>query len=103
MKKNNIKNNGLKSLFNSLSSTSLDELLILEPEQKPATIIFPHGLGTDATSRQEIVIENELHKKFPNVKFIFPQAPVRKVNINAGYVAPDFGKGQEMNSWFDIQ
>lgn len=50
-----------------------------------------------------MVIQNELNIKFPNVKFIFPQAPTRRVNIDAGSTAPDFGKGKEMPSWFDIQ
>jgi len=84
-------------------SKNKEEILVLEPKQKPATIIFPHGLGTDAKSRQELVIQNELHTKFPSVKFIFPQAPTRRVNIDAGSTASDFGKGAEMPSWFDIQ
>ena len=55
-----------------------------------AVVIWMHGLGADANDFIPIVP----HLDCPNVKFVFPNAPVRPVTINAGH---------PMRAWYDIR
>ena len=54
------------------------------------TVIWLHGLGADAHDFEPIVPLLHLHKP---LRFVFPNAPVRPVTINAG---------MEMRAWYDI-
>ncbi len=54
------------------------------------TVIWLHGLGADAHDFEPIVPLLDLDEP---LKFIFPNAPVRPVTINAG---------MEMRAWYDI-
>ncbi len=69
---------------------SLDTLVI-EADGSPAgTVIWLHGLGADAHDFEPIVPLLNLDQP---LKFVFPNAPVRPVTINAG---------MEMRAWYDI-
>ncbi|NOY66609.1 MAG: carboxylesterase [Gammaproteobacteria bacterium] len=67
--------------------------LILEPVHPAnASVIWLHGLGADA--HDFIPVVEQLN--FPDelkVRFIFPNAPMRPITLNAGAVMP---------GWFDI-
>ncbi len=54
-------------------------------------IIWLHGLGADYNDFLPIVNEFNFNK---SVKFIFPNAPLRPITINNGYV---------MRGWYDIR
>src|SRR5687768_15709389 len=51
-----------------------------------------HGLGADGHDFEPLVPEL-LDDGMPDLRFIFPNAPVRPVTINNGY---------EMRAWYDI-
>ena len=54
------------------------------------TVIWLHGLGADAHDFEPVV--PMLNSARP-LRFVFPNAPVRAVTINAG---------MEMRAWYDI-
>jgi phospholipase/carboxylesterase len=54
-----------------------------------ASVVWLHGLGASGDDFVPIVPMLRL----PHVRFVFPQAPDRRVTINGGYVMP---------SWYDI-
>ena len=54
-----------------------------------ASVIWLHGLGADGSDFVPVVEMLNL----PNVRFILPHAPYRKVTINNGY---------EMRAWYDL-
>lgn len=62
--------------------------------QTPAigSVIWLHGLGADGNDFVPIVPELKLPATLP-IRFIFPNAPMRPVTINNGYVMP---------AWYDI-
>jgi phospholipase/carboxylesterase len=67
------------------------ETLILAPDDEAAgTVIWLHGLGADAHDFEPIVPMLDLDRP---LRFVFPNAPVRPVTINAG---------MEMRAWYDI-
>lgn len=67
------------------------ETIVIEADGTPAgAVIWLHGLGADAHDFEPIV--PLLHLNQP-LKFVFPNAPVRPVTINAG---------MEMRAWYDI-
>ncbi len=67
------------------------ETLTIEADGTPAgTVIWLHGLGADAHDFEPIVPMLRLNQP---LKFVFPNAPVRPVTINAG---------MEMRAWYDI-
>src|SRR3981081_2806494 len=57
-----------------------------------ASIIWLHGLGADGRDFEPIVPELRLPATL-QVRFIFPNAPVRPVSIN---------QGMRMRAWYDI-
>ena len=63
-----------------------------EPKQGPpsGSVIWLHGLGADAHDFEPIVPLLDLDQP---LRFVFPNAPVRPVTINAG---------MEMRAWYDI-
>ena len=71
--------------------SELLETVEIEPDQPAAgTIIWLHGLGADAHDFEPIVPQLTLNQP---LRFVFPNAPVRPVTINAG---------MEMRAWYDI-
>jgi phospholipase/carboxylesterase len=58
-----------------------------------ASVILLHGLGADGHDFVPIVGELGLPDSLP-VRFVFPQAPLRPVTVNNGYV---------MRAWYDIK
>jgi phospholipase/carboxylesterase len=58
-----------------------------------ASIIWMHGLGADAHDFEPIVPELARPLGQP-LRFVFPNAPVRPVTVNAGY---------RMRAWFDLK
>lgn len=72
-------------------SDQLLETVELEPQGDAAgTVIWLHGLGADAHDFEPIVPMLTLNQP---LRFVFPNAPVRPVTINAG---------MEMRAWYDI-
>ena len=53
------------------------------------SVIWMHGLGADATDFEPVVAMFDLKRC---LRFVFPNAPVRPVTINAG---------AEMRAWYD--
>ena len=69
------------------------ETIEVETGKNPtAAIIWMHGLGADANDFVPIVGELGLDSA-PAVRFVFPNAPMRPVTINNGYV---------MRAWYDV-
>lgn len=67
--------------------------LVIETGPQPvATVIWLHGLGADAHDFEPIISELRLPARLP-IRFVFPNAPLRPVTINGGYV---------MRAWYDI-
>lgn len=73
----------------------MSEISLLEVETGPepsSAVIWLHGLGADGSDFEPIVPELGLAGT-PSVRFIFPNAPLRPVTCNGGYVMP---------AWYDI-
>jgi len=74
-------------------SPHLIEHLEVEPPTTPrGTIIWLHGLGADAQDFAPMVTTLNFTQALP-IRFIFPNAPMRPITINNGYV---------MRAWYDI-
>ncbi len=71
-------------------SQLLECLEIEPPRPAAASVIWLHGLGADAGDFEPIVPMLNLDNP---IRFVFPNAPVRPVTINAG---------MEMRAWYDI-
>jgi phospholipase/carboxylesterase len=70
------------------------EAIEIETGPKPAaTVIWMHGLGADGNDFVPIVHELDLSGA-PDIRFIFPHAPMQPVSINNGYV---------MRAWYDVK
>ena len=68
-------------------------IIIETGSQAPdSCIIWLHGLGADGHDFEPIVPELRLSDQL-NIRFIFPNAPMKPVTIN---------QGQVMRSWYDI-
>ena len=62
----------------------------IEPKnQATGSIIWLHGLGASGDDFAPVVP----HMQLPDIRFIFPHAPIRPVTVNGGV---------EMPAWFDI-
>jgi phospholipase/carboxylesterase len=73
--------------------TKLLETIEVETGKNPtAAVIWMHGLGADANDFVPVVSELGLDGT-PAVRFVFPNAPMRPVTINNGYV---------MRAWYDV-
>jgi len=67
------------------------EIIVVEQDgATTGTVIWLHGLGADGHDFEPIVPMLELAQP---LRFVFPNAPVRPVTINAG---------MEMRAWYDI-
>ncbi len=72
-------------------TSTLLETVEIEPAGNPSgSVIWLHGLGADAHDFEPIVPMMSLNA---DLRFVFPNAPVRPVTINAG---------MEMRAWYDI-
>jgi len=70
-----------------------DSVVVETGQGRPrASVVWMHGLGADATDFEPLVPQLRLPPRLP-VRFVFPQAPVRPVTVNAGY---------RMRAWYDI-
>src|SRR5271154_3567749 len=67
--------------------------LEVNPKNPPvATLIWLHGLG--ASSDDFVSVASDLqHLTGLDLRFVFPQAPMRPVTINNGFIMP---------AWFDV-
>jgi phospholipase/carboxylesterase len=70
----------------------MDTLEIETGPQPGAAVIWLHGLGADGHDFEPIVPELDLPDA-PQVRFVFPHAPVRPVTLN---------QGMRMRAWYDI-
>lgn len=69
------------------------ETIEIETGKNPAaSVIWMHGLGADGNDFVPIVNELDLDGA-PEIRFVFPHAPMRAVTINNGMV---------MRAWYDI-
>jgi phospholipase/carboxylesterase len=69
------------------------ETIEIQTGDKPAAaVIWMHGLGADANDFVPIVNELDLTGA-PQIRFVFPHAPMMPVTINGGYV---------MRAWYDV-
>lgn len=74
--------------------TETDAVVMLEPgTTATASVIWLHGLGADGHDFVPIVPELRLPVALA-ARFVFPQAPLRRVTINNGH---------EMPAWYDIR
>jgi len=80
-------------MTNSPSDLTTDRLWQIDPPKTAnACIIWMHGLGATAHDFDSIIPQLTLDSTL-QIRFIFPQAPVRPVTINQGYAMP---------AWFDV-
>src|SRR6186713_416005 len=70
------------------------EAIEVETGPKPAaSVIWMHGLGADGNDFVPVVRELDL-KGAPDIRFVFPHAPMQPVSINNGHV---------MRAWYDVK
>ena len=70
------------------------EAIEIETGPKPAaSVIWMHGLGADGNDFVPVVHELDLSGA-PDIRFVFPHAPMQPVTINNGYV---------MRAWYDVK
>ena len=68
--------------------------VIIEPQERHrASIIWLHGLGANGHDFAPIVSELYLPSRL-GIRFIFPNAPIRKITIN---------NNMKMRGWYDIK
>jgi len=72
--------------------TMLTTIEIAATEEHRYSVIWLHGLGADGHDFEDVVGELKL-KAAHNIRFIFPNAPVRPVTLNGGMA---------MRAWYDI-
>ena len=70
----------------------LGSLTVETGDMPEASVIWLHGLGADGHDFEDLVPQLLLPAAMPT-RFIFPDAPVRAVTINGGYM---------MRAWYDI-
>jgi phospholipase/carboxylesterase len=70
----------------------LGSLVIETGDMPEASVIWLHGLGADGHDFEDVVPQLLIPASMP-IRFIFPDAPVRAVTINGGYM---------MRAWYDI-
>lgn len=75
-----------------MSKPTLEYSEVESGENPTAAIILMHGIGDHGSSFVPLVPELDL-SDCPNIRFVFPHAPVRSVTANGGY---------EMPAWYDI-
>jgi phospholipase/carboxylesterase len=76
-----------------MSSKQLETIEITTGATPRASVIWMHGLGADGNDFVPIVQELDLSGA-PEIRFVFPHAPMQPVSINNGYV---------MRAWYDVK
>lgn len=74
------------------SRTPLTTIEINPDTKNIGTVIWLHGLGADGNDFVPVIPELGLTKTM-SLRFVFPNAPMRAVTINNGYI---------MRAWYDI-
>lgn len=75
------------------STNTLLSTIEINPASPPiGSVIWLHGLGADGNDFAPIVPELQLPSSIP-LRFVFPNAPLKAVTINNGYIMP---------AWYDI-
>jgi phospholipase/carboxylesterase len=76
-----------------ISTNNLLPCIEVTPGTQPiGTVILLHGLGADGNDFVPLVPELQLPLNIP-LRFVFPNAPLKPVTINNGYIMP---------AWYDI-
>jgi phospholipase/carboxylesterase len=75
-----------------VSAPAADTVEVEPRGSADAAVVWMHGLGADAHDFEPLVPELDLAPE-ARVRFVFPNAPVRPVTINAGH---------RMRAWFDV-
>jgi phospholipase/carboxylesterase len=71
----------------------MQDAIVVEPKKEAKyTVIWMHGLGADGHDFEAMVPELKVDSL--NVRFIFPNAPVRPITLNGG---------MPMRGWYDIK
>lgn len=70
----------------------LSSIVIQPTDTHKYSVIWLHGLGADGHDFESLVPSLRLTMK-PNIRFIFPNAPIQPVTINGG---------MKMRAWYDI-
>ena len=76
-----------------MSQNPLETIVIETGANPQASVIWMHGLGADGNDFVPVVQELDLSGA-PDIRFVFPHAPMQSVSINNGYV---------MRAWYDIK
>jgi phospholipase/carboxylesterase len=76
-----------------MSTTQLEVIEIATGAAPQASVIWMHGLGADGNDFVPVVQELDLSEA-PQIRFVFPHAPMQPVTINNGYV---------MRAWYDVK
>src|SRR5688572_15330539 len=76
-----------------MSQQLLESIEIETGDNPAAAVIWMHGLGADGNDFVPIVHELDLEGA-PDIRFVFPHAPMQPVTINNGYV---------MRAWYDVK
>ncbi len=71
----------------------MNTIEITTNEQPDYSIIWLHGLGASADDFVPVIPELKLPKNAKGIRFIFPNAPMKPVTLNNGYVMP---------AWYDL-
>lgn len=74
-------------------SNSATSIIVPAVRKHTATVIVAHGLGDSGNGWTFLAEKWRKEKKFDEVKFIFPNAPLRPITINMGINMP---------GWYDI-
>jgi phospholipase/carboxylesterase len=76
-----------------MSQKPLETIEIETGANPQASVIWMHGLGADGNDFVPVVQELDLSGA-PDIRFVFPHAPMQPVSINNGYV---------MRAWYDVK
>ncbi|MGZ5136727.1 MAG: alpha/beta hydrolase, partial [Burkholderiales bacterium] len=76
-----------------MSQNPLETIVVETGANPQASVIWMHGLGADGNDFVPVVQELDLSGA-PDIRFVFPHAPMQPVSINNGYV---------MRAWYDIK
>ena len=80
-------------MADTLNSTTLECLRRETADNPTASVIWLHGLGADGHDFESVVPELRLSSRL-GIRYIFPNAPIRRITIN---------DNREMRGWYDIK
>jgi len=78
--------------MNTRESATLETVEVATGPEPDAAVVWLHGLGADGHDFEPLVPEL-MWPGAPDIRFVFPHAPVRPVTVNGG---------MEMRAWYDI-